>query len=74
MTFEEWMKAQDPNIIRDPFSAALGWCAAMQVKKRDWLMDYIKHLDQEIARKNNDRQRQAGLLNRNHQGNVQRYG
>lgn len=51
MTFEEWAEAQDPNIIRDPFSAALGWCAAMQVKKRDWLMDYIKHLDQEIARK-----------------------
>lgn len=51
MTFEEWVEDQERDVFLDYSSAEVGWYAAMQVKNRDWLMDYIKHLDQEIARK-----------------------
>lgn len=33
LSFEEWIKTQDPSIIRDPFSAALGWNAAQKAER-----------------------------------------
>ena len=33
MTFEEWMKKQDPEIIRDAFSAAAGWSAGQLAER-----------------------------------------
>lgn len=33
MTLEEWIKAQDPAVIRDAFSAAAGWNAAQKAER-----------------------------------------
>lgn len=44
MTFEEWMKAQDPDIIRDAFSAAAGWKAAQAAER-----ERIKQIVDEVA-------------------------
>lgn len=33
MTFEEWMKNQDPAIIKDAFSAAAGWNAGQTAER-----------------------------------------
>lgn len=33
MTLEEWMKKQDPAVIRDAFSAAAGWTAGQKAER-----------------------------------------
>ena len=39
-SFEDWMKKQDPAIIKDAFSAAAGWSAA-QVAERERIKEII---------------------------------
>ena len=41
MTFEEWIKTQDPAVIRDAFSAAAGW-AAGQAAERERIKSRVK--------------------------------
>ena len=40
MTFEEWMKKQDPALVKDAFSAAAGWSAG-QVAMADGKTIYV---------------------------------
>ena len=41
LSFEEWMKKQDPIFIRDAFSAAAGWNAA-QAAERERVKSRVK--------------------------------
>lgn len=45
MTFEDWMKKQDQEIIRDAFSAAAGWSAGQAAER-----ERIKRLVEETMR------------------------
>ena len=31
--FVKWLNAQDPEVIRDPFSAAAGWAAGQRAER-----------------------------------------
>ena len=41
MTFEDWMKKQDPALIKDAFSAAAGWSAG-QTAERERIKGRVK--------------------------------
>ena len=47
MTFEDWMKKQDPAIIKDAFSAAAGWSAA-QAAERERIKSRVKEAAESI--------------------------
>ena len=34
--FVKWLKAQDPEVIRDPFSAAAGWAAGQKAEQEKY--------------------------------------
>ena len=44
-SFEEWMKKQDPALVKDAFSAAAGWRAA-QAAERERLQPVIDSLQE----------------------------